>query len=146
MLKIETASTQADSPSIPTKNTLDASRQVFEVVKMILELQARRERRDDYDAVAPNPDSIGHALRWIRDMHDDALKTGEEWLRPHVSTDEDGDVAFEWWRADKKLTIYIGPETAEYIKVERPVTTSDLIDGRAETPEDRRTLWRWLTS
>jgi len=28
-----------------------------------------------------------------------------------------GDVVFEWWRGKKKLTVYIGDEIAEYVKV-----------------------------
>ena len=53
--------------------------------------------------------------------------------------------SLEWWEDQKKLTIYVHPETVEYIKVWGPDIFSDMEDGEVEGAEDYRALWRWLT-
>lgn len=97
-----------------------------------------------YDAAAPNPDAIKHALYWIREMHDDGLTVAKDWLDPHVIADAHGNVVFEWWRGQNKLTIYVSPETVEYVKVWGPNIFSDMEDGYLENSEDRQALWHWL--
>lgn len=145
MLKIESASTtQAHSPSIATKNSLVAGRQIFETVHKVIELQTWGEGWDGYDAAALNHNALARALRWIRDMHYDALTTGEEWSAPHVALDEDGDIMFEWWNEDKALTIYVSEDEVSYIKGWGLNIETDMEDGEATTPERRRELWDWL--
>jgi hypothetical protein len=96
-------------------------------------------------AASANIHSVARAGSTVAQLYEDAAET-ESWFAPLASVDEDGDVALEWWRDDRKLTLYISPNTVEYIQVERPAVSSDLVDGIIETPEDRRKLWRWLTS
>jgi hypothetical protein len=91
-----------------------------------------------------NSQSVAHAGWWVAQLYEDAAET-ESWFAPHVSADEDGDVVLEWWKGDRKLTLYVSPNTVEYIQVERPAVSSDLVDGVIETSDDRRELWRWLT-
>jgi hypothetical protein len=95
-----------------------------------------------YDAAKPNPASIAHAQAWITQLYRDVRAA--LWIEPHVIADADGDVVFEWWNGQKKLTVYVSPTTAEYVKVEGPDITSDMEDGVIETARDRRDLWQWL--
>jgi hypothetical protein len=99
---------------------------------------------DVFSAANPNPASVSRASYWIASLYEDAAEAGS-WVSPHVSADEEGDVALEWWKDDRKLTVYVSPKTVEYIKVERPSVGSDMVDGLIETFEDGRELWRWLT-
>lgn len=97
-----------------------------------------------YDAAAPNPNAVTHAFLWIEDLYEDTLTTERGWINPHVIADAHGNVVLEWWEGRKKLTIYVHPETVEYVKVWGPDIFSDMEDGEVER-EDHRALWRWLT-
>jgi hypothetical protein len=85
-----------------------------------------------------------HACSWIRELYRDVRHV--LWIKPLITSDEQGDVVLEWWRGRKKLTIYISPETVEYITVERLDTGSEMNDGIIETPKKHRELWNWLRS
>ncbi|MDQ3387007.1 MAG: hypothetical protein M3475_05305, partial [Actinomycetota bacterium] len=91
-----------------------------------------REGWNGYDAAAPNQEAIGHAFVWIEGLYEDTLTTGIRWMAPNVVADAHGNVVFEWWEGQKRLTIYIHPETVEYVKVWGPDTFSDMDDGEAE--------------
>lgn len=99
---------------------------------------------DGYDAPKPNAASIRHAHPWVRDLYRDVR--AELWIKPHVSADEEGNVAFEWWKGQKKLTVYVSPGAVEYVKVERANSSLEMKDGSIEAPGDRLTLWNWLRS
>jgi hypothetical protein len=68
-----------------------------------------QEGWNGYDAATPRHEAIGHAVGWIEELYEDTLTTGERWMAPNV--------VFEWWEAQRKLTVYIHPETVEYVKV-----------------------------
>ncbi len=104
-----------------------------------------REGWNGYDAAVPNHEAIGHAFVWIEGLYEDTLTTGIRWMAPNVVADAHGNVVFEWWEGQKRLTIYIHPETVEYVKVWGPDIFSEMDDGEAEGIEDRRRLWNWLT-
>lgn len=98
-----------------------------------------------YDAVAPNPEAVRQAYSWIEAFYEDTLTADKGWIAPHVVADAHGNVVLEWWEGRKKLTIYVHPETVEYVKVWGPDIFSDMEDGEIEGAEDHRALWRWLT-
>jgi hypothetical protein len=99
---------------------------------------------DGYEAPSPNRDSIEHALWWAKELYRDVRDV--LWIEPLITADEEGDVVFEWWRGHKKLTVYISPDTAEYVKVERQETDTKMEDGSIETARKRREMWNWLRS
>ena len=111
----------------------------------IISLSSWPEGWNGYDAAAPSPEAIRHALSWIEDLYEDTLTLDRRWIAPHVVADADGNVVLEWWEGRKKLTIYVHPDTVEYIKVWGPDIFSDMEDGEVEGTEDHRALWRWLT-
>lgn len=95
-----------------------------------------------YDAEKPNPASINHARAWITELYR-AIRP-VLWIRPHVVADAEGDVVFEWWKGRKKLTVYVSPNTAEYVMVEGPDIASEMEDGTVGVDRDRLSLWHWL--
>jgi hypothetical protein len=111
----------------------------------IVALLSWPEGWNSYNAAAPNPDTIGHALSWIEDLYENTLTIDRGWIAPHVVADAHGNVVLEWWEGRKKLTIYVYPETVEYVKVWGPDIFSEMEDGEVEGAEDHRALWRWLT-
>jgi hypothetical protein len=115
-----------------------------ETERNILNLRFRDEGWDGDEAPKPNRDSIAHAHQWAMSLYRD-VRAGL-WIKPRVSSDEDGDVTFEWWKERRKLTVYVSPETAEYVQVEKGDTALSMKDGSIDTHEKRRALWCWLTA
>lgn len=109
----------------------------------LTELGRWPEGWDGYDAAKPNRASIRNADSWISALYRDINVL---WIEPNVVADAEGDVVFEWWHDEKKLTVYVSPETVEFIKVEGPDIHTDMHDGAVETPRDSRMLWHWLLS
>jgi len=99
-----------------------------------------------YDVAAPKSDSILQAKKWIRQMYEDVTRTKAPWHKPHVAADANGEVIFEWWNDDRGLTIDISNGGATYLIAWGTNMETDMEDGEAMTPEDRRRLWDWLTS
>lgn len=107
----------------------------------VLDLRALRENQSESRSVA---DVEKAALSWIEDMYFTALETKNAWIDPHVSPDAHGNIVFEWWKGEKKLTVYVSPNAKEYVKVWGPDIFSEMEDGDIEK-EDSQALWRWLT-
>jgi hypothetical protein len=107
-------------------------------------LRNRREGWNGGNVDAPNPESIERARKWLRSMYADAVTSNTTWIDPHVSSNEDGNVTFEWWNGDKKLTVYVSPEESWYIKVWGADVVNEMSDGTAESMEERQDAWQWL--
>ncbi len=115
-----------------------------ETAREIAALITWPEDWDDDDDPRPNPTSIRRALYWAEDLYRD-LSAGL-WIKPHVSTDDGGEVSFEWWKGRKKLSVFVSPAAVEYIIVEKLDSSVRMEDGLIETPKERLRLWNWLTS
>lgn len=112
------------------------------IQRQLTSLGSWPEGWDGYEAAKPNRDSIKNADNWIRTLYRGV--THALWIEPNIVADAEGDVVFEWWHNEKKLTVYVSPEIIEYIKVEGPDIHADMYDGTAETAKDSRMLWHWL--
>lgn len=98
-----------------------------------------------YDSCAPGYDAVIYADQWIVQMFLEAIALDSIWIEPNVTASEEGEVVFEWWYGTKKLTIYIGNQSAEYVKVWGTAINSDMSDGDASPISTCRSLWEWLT-
>ncbi len=98
------------------------------------------------NVAAPDPVAIEQAKCWISSMHRDAKIAGHPWDNPHTSASEDGDVSFEWWNGQKKLTVYVSASSTLLLRVWGPDITSQMSEGTAETVEERQSAWAWLLS
>jgi hypothetical protein len=82
-------------------------------------------------------------VAWLADLYDLAQLAGT-WSAPHVSLSEAGEVTFEWWHGERKLTLYFGADHVEAIKV-----WGTHIDDEMQHLEDMSVdtfpaLWAWL--
>jgi hypothetical protein len=68
------------------------------------------------DLRVPTQRAFELASEWLYRSFDRACKLGG-WGRPHISSTEAGEVVFEWWHNNRKLTLYFGDDGAEYIEV-----------------------------
>src|SRR5258706_12457137 len=138
------------SPQFPLDTTSVVESIVGEILKETLaklqNLLTWSAGWNGYDALAPDPDAVVHARNWIVRLFLEAADLGRVWIKPNVIADADGEVVFEWWNGPKKLTVYIGDESAEYIQVWGSDIHSEMSSGNAESISVCRSLWLWLTS
>lgn len=100
---------------------------------------------NSYDACAPGYDAVMYADSWIVQMFLAVTASNRNWFKPNVTASEEGEVVFEWWYGARKLTIYVGNQSAEYMKVWGTDTNSEMSDGDASLISTCRSLWEWLT-
>ena len=139
---------------LPLRFPLDNASIVETIVKEVLKdtrsklqnMLALKAGWNGYDSLAPDLDAIKHAENWVTRLYLEVADMGRVWIKPNVIADANGDVVFEWWYGKKKLTVYIGDESAEYVQVWGTNIHSDMSDGDAEPISKCRAIWLWLTS
>lgn len=93
----------------------------------------------------PTERSIELASRWLPLIVVRASKLSG-WRTPHITSSEQGEIVCEWWRKEKKLTIYFGDDGVEFIKVWGTDMEKDMESGDLATEWDVVAVWRWLQS
>ena len=100
---------------------------------------------DDWDghgSVRPHSSAIDNARQFLEDAYRQS-EAAEGWQIPHISSSEDGEIVFEWWHGNRKLTVYAGPQELTYLKSWGPHVVNDMDDGAL--PDDGiSSLWTWL--
>lgn len=83
---------------------------------------------------------------------------GATWTEPHVTANNGyatgapqcGEVVFEWWKAERKLTVYIKPEgpsgEVTYVQSWGPNIHTQMCGGEVTNDEQGALLWAWLTN
>lgn len=85
------------------------------------------------------------SVLWLHHMQSEAKNAGYEWIAPHATHDDvEDEYVFEWWRGERKLTVYITIFNIQIIKV-----WGSSIDTEMQVvidPSRRLTLaaWAWL--
>jgi hypothetical protein len=97
-----------------------------------------------YDACAPNSRAVTHAMDWVNQVFLEVMDLKEDWIKPNVTASGDGEVVLGWRRGPKRLTIYIGEKSAEYVRAWGKDTEKDMDDGDADSTSTRQSLWKWL--
>lgn len=120
-------------------------------------LQARRERhrlnvlgnyKENWDgngSLAPRSENIVAAKIWITEISK-VVTASRPWMHPHISLSEEGEAVFEWWRAEKKVTLYVSAESISYLKVWGENIESTMEDGTLAQASDFSSVWNWLFS
>jgi hypothetical protein len=99
-----------------------------------------------YKALAPNYSAIQYAEHWMELFYQEVIGSGQNWMRPNVTASAEGEVVLEWWYGDKGLTIYIGNQSAVYLKDWGADINTEMEEGHANSPGIRQALWEWLMS
>src|SRR5579859_1642797 len=99
-----------------------------------------------YNALAPGYSAIQYAEHWIELFYTEILDLGMIWLEPNVTASAEGEVVFEWRHSINRLTIYIGKQSAEYVKDWGADINTEMEDGLANSTAIRQALWNWLMS
>jgi len=93
-----------------------------------------------YDALAPNPLAVAHAKEWITELYRCVEQWQLQWLAPNVTACALGDVVFEWWKGQHKVTVLVGA----HVVVIFQVTGKDITDCTLSKASECETIWRWL--
>lgn len=135
---------QPDMLRVIQRNFQSARSEVNDTLIDIDCLKSRGENWDGYGEAAPNPASIEHAKKWIRQMHGHTSGPLLPWAKPLVGADGAGNVVLEWWRGERQLSIFITPGTVEYLKSWGVHIFSEMEDGDIGNAAQCRALWNWL--
>lgn len=99
-----------------------------------------------YSALAPKHSAVQYADHWIELFYQEVIESGQNWMKPNVTASAEGEVVLEWWHGDKGLTIYLGNQSAAYLKDWGADINTEMEDGYANSPSIRLALWEWLMS
>ncbi|MGH7864893.1 MAG: hypothetical protein ACREQB_07885 [Candidatus Binataceae bacterium] len=111
-----------------------------------------KDNWDGHGSSHPDVLSVWTARQFLEDVYRQiivatARQTQEDvtpsWQAPHISASEDGEIVFEWWNGNRKLTIYVGPLELTYIKSWGPHVLNDMEDGVIRDG-GISSLWGWL--
>ena len=99
---------------------------------------------DGYGSARPQSAAVSFARQFLESAYDTVRATANAvWKEPHVSASESGEVVFEWWNGNKKLTTYNSPQGATFIKSWGPNMYNEMADGDLEQARFL-VLWAWL--
>jgi len=100
----------------------------------------------DWDGVGsakPSADAIANASARLPELF--RLAGGHSsWHAPHISADEAGDITFEWWVADRKVTLYFGADSMLVVKVWGPNIATEMEDLPIHHVSEFGDVWTWL--
>jgi hypothetical protein len=113
------------------------------VTNRIWKLGTRQANWDGHGSLAPNLSSIPRAAVLVEVLIEVLAHQNLEWTDPHVGLDENGDVVLEWWNGDRKLTIYVLPDSNEYIRSWGPNIEDQMEQGPVGEAAFVN-LWNWL--
>ncbi|WP_394782176.1 hypothetical protein [Undibacterium sp.] len=104
---------------------------------------------DGQGSKKPDALAVARAKILIEDVYNQveslSYSTGDIWFSPHISASGEGEIVFEWWKDEFKLTIYVGSTGSEYIKVWGSDIFTQMEDGVLAGSQFQG-LWLWLNS
>jgi hypothetical protein len=127
-----------DPVSVPPSTELDKT------IDEIRELRWLPAGWNGYNVPSPKYDDTEAAVSWVEDMYGDVVEVGKEWIEPHVTADETGDVMLEWSKGDRELTAYISQQEVYLARDWGPDMESEMEGVDDPGPETRRAWWLWL--
>lgn len=114
-----------------------------DILKQFSTLRQREDNWDNFNSKKPNRLSLSHAEGLINDFLDVLIDEGYIWLKPFISSEEDGNVTIEWHKGNHELHIEVNEDEAEYIKVWGTNIENDMHLGSLQK-SSYLTLWNWL--
>lgn len=98
---------------------------------------------DQRGSIAPSKEAIRKAQSALPQLYQAVSAENYRWMTPHIAASEAGEITMEWWRRERKITIYISDADVEYILVSG-LDTDAMESGRIRFGHDFRQIWSWL--
>lgn len=142
------ASFGAHRPQSTPAVSLEGSEQAARYFVLLSQERVRqvgklKQNWDGANSSRPNAESVANASARLPEIYRVVGGVGS-WEAPHVSASEEGEITFEWWRKDRKLTLYFSAVRMEVIKVwgEDIHDEMDAVSLNAVT--DFAEVWSWF--
>lgn len=113
-----------------------------------MELRRLLDLPHDWDGMGsprPNENAVRLALVHLADFCQEAALTSYPWAPPHVSVSEN-EVILEWWKDELKLSLYVGEQSIEFIRVWGTNIDNEMNSGVLWQDSDFASLWHWLNT
>jgi hypothetical protein len=118
----------------------------FAKLRVQTAIQQVSQRQDNWDGCGsdrPSEAACSRAVTEASAFVDVAFTADLGWQDPYVGSNESGEVSLEWWRGEKRLTIYVGSEDMHYVCSWGP-DINNTMDAGLLTPEGFLQKWRWF--
>jgi hypothetical protein len=99
---------------------------------------------DGYGSAKPDSNAVEATRSMMSDLYHGAALTQYEWFDPHVSANESGDVVLEWWHDTKKVTLYVTPIEATYVRIWGDNMETEMDEGNLTARPEFERIWSWL--
>jgi hypothetical protein len=105
-----------------------------------------RPNWDSRGSPPPSQKSVSAARQWLQPLRVTSALSASPWRTPHMSVSEMGEVTFEWWHENRKITLYFGEDAPEYVKVWGPHIFDQMESGELLSSESFGNMWAWLNA
>lgn len=136
--------------SVATSNTLIATSYTVDpyaplsLVLHEIEAVARYALRSS-EWMDVTTETVATAKALIVNYYHEVVRAGYLWTKPHVSSDAEGGITFEWWRNLFSLTFYVHPDKSTgYLLAWGLDIWNEMETGENPDETQRLNLWRRL--
>lgn len=102
---------------------------VISTIQKIRDLQSWGSNWDGVEVTAVSAKAVANATALIDQLYSTATQLNIDWDSPNVTASSLGEVVLEWWNHEKKLTLYVNEEQAQYVKVWGENIDTEMDDG-----------------
>jgi hypothetical protein len=99
---------------------------------------------DHAGSAQPRPAAVSNAAARLPELYRLTMLLTGRWVAPHISASESGEISFEWWDNDRKLTLYFGDEAMDAIRVWGVNIDSEMELSHIESIAELSKAWAWL--
>jgi hypothetical protein len=135
-------------PSITQKNQLWWHRPLLNIgiENEIVNLKSILGNLQEEELQCLNNKVLNQAEELIKKLRSITHKNQLWWHRPLLNISIENEIVLEWWHKEKKLTIYICPNTIDFIKVWGADMDDEMDDGLIDLSDNDAilSLWQWI--
>ena len=99
------------------------------------------------DLPVPSQATRINARRLIEAAYKFDVALGVTWEEPLINSTDEAEILLEWWKDERKLTLYVGEFGATYVKVWGPDIYQQMEQEEMSLPHFDSMLlelWKWL--
>lgn len=100
--------------------------------------------RDNIEMMLISDVVVNKANDVLSKFKQSVLDSKQKWLVPHVTTEGDGNIVFEWFNDPKKLSVFVDEFELSYLKVWGINIHSDMEYGDIIALDEFCDLWFWF--
>ena len=101
------------------------------------------ENWDGNGSARPMAEAIANAEARLPELYRLSTRVGV-WREPQISASEDGEVLFEWWSGERKVTLYFAPESMEVIRSWGANIDTEMDQSPMPSLDAFAAVWSWL--